>query len=155
MCCLVHCAADSEFSANLDASLRDQYVSGIWNEACQRRLSSENDLTFAKALERQPTEANIRMESKPSGAASIHNVKLQGARNCDRCKGKNHNANECHLKDTKGQILKEGHADSGYNLNHRCGYPQRLVRQWIAGTTIPTNAAPKTGVNVCSLTTCE
>lgn len=41
------------------------------------------------------------MESKTAGAASVHKVKLMGARNCYRCKGRNHNANECHFKDTK------------------------------------------------------
>lgn len=45
--CAVHC----EFGASLDEALRDRLVSGIRNEACQRRLLSEANLTFARAFE--------------------------------------------------------------------------------------------------------
>uniref|UniRef100_A0A674N658 Uncharacterized protein n=1 Tax=Takifugu rubripes TaxID=31033 RepID=A0A674N658_TAKRU len=48
---LKQCAANCEFGTNLDASLRDRFVSGMRIEACTRRLLSENDLTFAKACE--------------------------------------------------------------------------------------------------------
>lgn len=105
---LKQCAANCEFSANLDTSLRDRFVSGIRNEACQRRLLSENDLTFAKAFEitlnMETADRDARQlrgaESETVRAASVHKVKLQGARNCYRCKGKNH-SNECHFKETK------------------------------------------------------
>uniref|UniRef100_A0A674N093 Retrotransposon gag domain-containing protein n=1 Tax=Takifugu rubripes TaxID=31033 RepID=A0A674N093_TAKRU len=52
---LKQCAANCEFGANLDASLRDWFVSGMQNEACQRRLLSKNDLTFAKACDNMET----------------------------------------------------------------------------------------------------
>lgn len=57
------------------------------------------------------------MKSETVRAASIHKVKLQGAKNCYRCKGKNNNANKCHFKKTKchncgklGQIKKADHS---------------------------------------------
>ena len=74
---------------NLDASLRDRFVSRIRNEACQRRLLSGNDLTFAKAYEialnMETADRDARqlrgIESETGGAASVHKVKLQRARN--------------------------------------------------------------------------
>lgn len=115
---LKQCAANCEFGTNLDASLRDWYVGGIRNEACQLRLLSENDLTFAKAFEialnMETADRDARqlrgMESETGGAASVHEVKLQRSRNCYRCNGKNHNANECHFKETKcNNCGKVGH----------------------------------------------
>lgn len=38
---LKQCAANCEFGTNLDASLRDPFVSAIRNEVCQHRLLSE------------------------------------------------------------------------------------------------------------------
>ena len=106
---LKQCAANCDFGASLDSSLRDRFVSGIRNEACQRRLLSENDLTFAKAFEialnMETADRDARqlrgMESENIGAASVHKVRIQGTKNCYRCKGKNHHANECHFKETK------------------------------------------------------
>ncbi|CAM4513401.1 unnamed protein product [Leuciscus chuanchicus] len=48
---LKQCAVSCEFGATLDEALRDRFVSGIRNEACQRRLLSESNLTFARAFE--------------------------------------------------------------------------------------------------------
>ncbi len=107
---LKQCAANCEFGANLDAALRDRFVSGIKNESCQRRLFSENDLTFAKAFEialnMETADRDARqlrgIENERAGAASVHKVDMQrGKRNCYRCKGKNHQANECHFKEAK------------------------------------------------------
>lgn len=122
---LKQCAANCDFGANLDGSLLDWFVSGIRKEACHRRLLSENDLRFAKAFEialnMETADRDARqlrgMESETGAAASIHKVKLQGARNYYRCKGKNHNANECCFKETKchnceniGHIKKACHS---------------------------------------------
>ncbi|TWW73460.1 hypothetical protein D4764_15G0008540 [Takifugu flavidus] len=111
---LKQCAANCEFGANLDASLRDWFVSGMQNEACQRRLLSKNDLTFAKACDNMETadreQRQLRgMKSETAGAASasVHKVKLQGARSCYKRKGKkNHHANDCHFKETKCIIVE-------------------------------------------------
>lgn len=48
---LKQCASKCNFGASLDESLRDRFVCGIRSEACQRRLLSEDTLTFAWALE--------------------------------------------------------------------------------------------------------
>lgn len=89
-------AINCEFGTNLDSSLRDHFVSGIRNEACQRRLLSENNLAFAKAseiaLNMETADRNARqlrgMDSESSRAASVHKVKLKGTKACYRCKGK-------------------------------------------------------------------
>ncbi len=44
-------AVSCEFRATLDEALFDRFVSGIRNEACQRRLLSESNLMFAHAFE--------------------------------------------------------------------------------------------------------
>lgn len=93
---LKQCATNCEFGTKLDTSLRDRFVSGIRNKACQRRLLSENDLMFAKVFEIAPNmetadrdACQLRgMESETGGAASFHEVKLQRARNCYRCNRK-------------------------------------------------------------------
>ncbi|KAJ8333797.1 hypothetical protein SKAU_G00411160 [Synaphobranchus kaupii] len=83
---LKQCAANCEFVANLDASLRDRFVGGIRNEACQRRLLSENDLTFAKAFEiavnMETAERDARQlkgEGDNVGAASVHMLSTEWA----------------------------------------------------------------------------
>ncbi|XP_056332199.1 uncharacterized protein zgc:165409 [Danio aesculapii] len=48
---LRQCAAKCDFGANLDDALRDRFVNGLQNEACQKRLLSEDALTFARAVE--------------------------------------------------------------------------------------------------------
>lgn len=71
-------------------------------------------------------------ESETVGAASVHKVKLQGARNCYRCKGKNHDANECHFKETKchncgkiGHIKKACRAKARSECTKARGYGQQ------------------------------
>lgn len=106
---LKQCAPNCEFGVNLDSSLRDRFVSEVRNEACQRRLLSENDLTFAKAFEislnMETTDRDVRqlrgMENDSGRAASFQQVIKQGNKNCFTCKLKNHNASECHFKETK------------------------------------------------------
>ncbi len=44
-------AVSCEFGATLDETLCDRFVSVIHNKACQRRLLSESNLTFARAFE--------------------------------------------------------------------------------------------------------
>lgn len=60
---LKQCAVSCEFGATLDEASRDRFVSGIRNEACQRRLLSESNLTFARAF-----EIALSMESKEQRA---------------------------------------------------------------------------------------
>lgn len=101
--------ATCEFEAYLDSSLQGQFISEIRNEVCQRSLLLDIDLTFAKAcqiaLNMETADRNARqlreLGSETNGATSVHKVKLQGTRNCYRWNDKEHNANECHFKDTK------------------------------------------------------
>uniref|UniRef100_A0AAV2L3S7 Retrotransposon gag domain-containing protein n=1 Tax=Knipowitschia caucasica TaxID=637954 RepID=A0AAV2L3S7_KNICA len=44
-------AAKCDFGDRLDEALRDGFVSGVSSEACQRKLLSEDRLTFARAVE--------------------------------------------------------------------------------------------------------
>ncbi|KAM9727084.1 uncharacterized protein ACNS7B_017795 isoform 3-T5 [Menidia menidia] len=73
-------AANCDFGASLDSALRDRFVSGIKNEACQRRLLSEDRLTFAKAFEialnMETADRDTRQlrgaEGEWSSEASVH-----------------------------------------------------------------------------------
>ncbi|XP_027869143.1 uncharacterized protein K02A2.6-like [Xiphophorus couchianus] len=102
-------AANCDFGASLDSALRDRFVSGIKNEACQRRLLSEDRLTFAKAFEialtMETADRDTRQlrgaEGEWTSEANIHKVRPVKTNMCYRCKGKNHNAHECHFKETK------------------------------------------------------
>lgn len=96
----VHC----EFGPSLDDALRDRFVSGIRGEACQRRLLSENNLTFARAVEiavsmETADKDTQQLRRTDESATSVHKVQENSSpRNkCYRCTGKSHNANECHL----------------------------------------------------------
>uniref|UniRef100_A0AAQ4RHD4 Retrotransposon gag domain-containing protein n=1 Tax=Gasterosteus aculeatus aculeatus TaxID=481459 RepID=A0AAQ4RHD4_GASAC len=44
-------AAKCDFGDRLDEALRDGFVGGVSSEACQRKLLSEDRLTFARAVE--------------------------------------------------------------------------------------------------------
>jgi len=102
-------AANCEFGASLDAALRDRFVSGIKNETCQRRLLSEDNLTFARAFEialnMETTDRDTQQlrgaEGELVGTEAIHKVRPDKTKMCYRCKWKNHTANECHFKETK------------------------------------------------------
>lgn len=102
-----------EFGATLDEALRDRFVSGIRNEACQRRLLSESNLTFARAFEialsmetaEKDTQQLRGYDSRPG---EVHKVDARAARNsdqrgktCYRCHGKDHSPQVCHFKEAK------------------------------------------------------
>lgn len=48
---LKHLSIHCEFGPHLDEALRDRFVSGLRVEAIQRKLLTEQKLTFAKACE--------------------------------------------------------------------------------------------------------
>lgn len=48
---LAEYAAKCDFGASFEDALRDRFVNGLQNEACQKRLLSEDALTFARAVE--------------------------------------------------------------------------------------------------------
>ena len=126
-----HC----EFGDFLDSALRDQLVLGLRNEAVQKRLLSEKDLTLKKA-----TDISIAMEiankdvlemgttTKSSGAAGVHkvksnfvnksyqkseSVKSSASSRCWRCTRTNHGPDECFYKNSKCHACgKTGHIQS-------------------------------------------
>lgn len=102
--CAVHC----QFGATLDEALRDRFVSGIRNEACQRRLLSEANLTFARAFEialnMETAERDTQqLRGQDSRAEPVHKVEARSfnakGRKCYRCNGKNHTLDVCHFKE--------------------------------------------------------
>ncbi|XP_023204972.1 uncharacterized protein K02A2.6-like [Xiphophorus maculatus] len=103
---LKHQAANCDFGASLDSALRDRFVSGIKNEACQRRLLSEDRLTFAKAFEialnMETADRDTRQlrgaEGEWTSEANIHKIKYVG-------EPKHLSLNE--LLDTYSDVFKE------------------------------------------------
>lgn len=107
---LKQCAVSCEFGATLDEALRDRFVSGIRNEACQRRLLSESNLTFARAFEialsMETAEKDTQqLRGHDSHSSVVHKVEVrpfsQREKKCYRCHGKNHSAQVCHFKDAR------------------------------------------------------
>lgn len=105
-------ASNCDFGDRLDEALRDGFVSGINNDACQRKLLSEDGLTFARALEiamnMETAHRDVQLLRKGDGAsASVHKVNEKqrhspsAHKDCYRCKGKNHGASDCYFKDSK------------------------------------------------------
>lgn len=94
---LKQCAMHCQFGATLDDALRDRFVSGIRNEACQRKLLSEANLTFVKAFElavSMETAAKDaeQLQRPDAGAEAVHKVETRPfnstGRKCYRCHGK-------------------------------------------------------------------
>ncbi|KAL1255447.1 hypothetical protein QQF64_013508 [Cirrhinus molitorella] len=107
---LKQCAVSCEFGATLDEALHDRFVSGIRNEACQRRLLSESNLTFARAFEialsMETAEKDTQqLRGHDSHLGVVHSVSVQTpsqrGMKCYRCHGKNHSAQVCYFKDAK------------------------------------------------------
>lgn len=107
---LKQCAMHCQFGATLDDALRDRFVSGIRNEACQRKLLSEANLTFVKAFElavSMETAAKDaeQLQRPDAGAEAVHKVETRPfnstGRKCYRCHGKNHSSEMCYFKDAK------------------------------------------------------
>lgn len=99
-----------DFGASLNEFLRDGFVSRIQSEACQRRLLSEDTLTFARALEialsmETADRDTQQLRKTEDSAASVHKVNEKTVYNQKqlyyRCKGKNHTAEECYFKNSK------------------------------------------------------
>ena len=98
----IHC----EFRAHLDEALRDRLVCGLSSEATQKRLLTEPDLTFAKAVEiatsMEEAAKNARtLQSSGTTARDVNKVG-QGPRDisdrCYRCGKPGHRAVHCPMK---------------------------------------------------------
>ena len=106
-------AARCDFGDRLDEALRDGFVSGIRDEACQRKLLSTDELTFARAqeialnMEAAHRDTRQLRQSETPSTSSVHKVNerqepSQSAQTaCYRCKGMNHSPSECYFKTAK------------------------------------------------------
>eukprot|EP00731_Ephydatia_muelleri_P025536 Em0017g619a len=103
-------AAHCEFGQFLDEALRDRLVCGLRNDAIQKRLLSEADVTLAKAVqiassmesaEKQSLQLNV---TKPG---AICQVRVS----CNRCNSTDHSVRECRIKDSVVcfRCKKKGH----------------------------------------------
>ena len=112
----IHC----NFGERLEEELRDQMVCGLRNEALQRRLLTELDLTYAKTIEIcRASELAEKNATTLRQVSEVHTVsqhpptpRNQTRDCCYRCGGK-HSASSCRFKDA---------------ICHFCKKPGHLVR---------------------------
>ena len=109
----VHC----NFGESLEEALRDRFVCGLRHEAIQRRLLSEADLSYAKAMEiaraMEAADKNSKAFKTPEPAIrkfSSHAPKPRERQSCYRCGRANHTAADCKFKDAECHACgKTGH----------------------------------------------
>ena len=110
-------ATHCEFGATLEDTLRDRFVCGLRHEPIQRRLLSEKDLTYAKAMEvaRAMEAANTNAKSFKTAEPAIRLFSSQpqqrDSRNpCYRCGRTSHSPSDCKFKEvTCNHCGKKGH----------------------------------------------
>ena len=95
----LHC----KYGDHLDDALRDQFVCGIRNDAIQKRLLSEPDLTLIKAMQiAQGMEAADQTAKALKGTeAVVQKVTSSKPSLCYRCGRTNHTSSDCKFKDAK------------------------------------------------------
>ena len=110
----IHC----KFETYLEEALRDRFVCGLCNEAMQRRLLAETDLTLTKAMElTQSMEAadhNSRAfkatEPTIKKISSRQPQRTRPQQPCCRCRKSGHKAPDCGFKDADCHACgKKGH----------------------------------------------
>ncbi|XP_041961667.1 uncharacterized protein K02A2.6-like [Alosa sapidissima] len=116
-------AQDCNYGNKLQQMLRDRLVCGINDERIQRRLLSETELTFDKALSIAVAveTANKNAQDLKNPSASVKFIKTkkgtqessafkESGNECYRCKGTRHNAANCKFKQEKCHACgKVGH----------------------------------------------
>ena len=119
-----HCHFEAT-TDNLEEVLRDCFVCGLRNESTRKRLLTEKDLTFLKALEiakSLETAAKDAQQLKGSEqAGTVHNVASWSPRKeaCYRCGKTNHKASDCKFKEAVCYNCgKRGHLMGGAS-NHK------------------------------------
>ena len=96
----IHC----KFGAHLDEALRDRLVCGLNSEAAQKRLLTEPDLTFAKAVEITTSleeAAKNACTLQSSGSRDVNKVShgpREAIAGCCRCGKLGHRAAQCPMK---------------------------------------------------------
>lgn len=104
-----HC----DFGAYLQDALRDRLVCGLNSESIQKRLLTEKDLTYHKAVELAVSMETVARESQQLSSSQKVNavsLSLPPGRKCTRCGRVNHKEQECFYKDqTCHNCGKRGH----------------------------------------------
>ncbi|XP_025758532.1 uncharacterized protein K02A2.6-like [Oreochromis niloticus] len=100
-----------EFGAYLEDALRDRFVCGLKCETVQKRLLTEKDLTFRKAVDYAVSaETATREVQQLSGSLKVNAVLSQKGDKCRRCGKMNHTDDDCWYKDRDcHQCGRKGH----------------------------------------------
>ena len=127
----IHC----QFRGYLDEALRDRLVCGLRNEAIQRKLLTEADLTVARAL-----ELSLGMEAAEKNAKSLKvaepAVNRITTRPCYRCGKASHTQQDCRFREADCHNCgKKGHiasvcrsAKKNFTANARQSQQKRFNR---------------------------
>lgn len=107
-------ASQCNFNSFLEEALRDRFVCGITNKAIQRKLLTEDNLTFSKSVELAVSLelASSEIKSFHSESAEVNKVVQRnvGERRCNCCGGSNHVWFNCKFKTYKCNVCnKIGH----------------------------------------------
>ena len=111
-------ATHCNFGTTLDDALRDRFVCGLRHESIQRRLLSEKELTYAKAMEisraMEAADANAKSFKEAGPAirtlASKPNQSRDARSPCYRCGRTSHLPADCKFKQaTCNHCGKKGH----------------------------------------------
>ena len=99
-------AATCAFKEFLQKALRDRFVCGIANEAIQRRLLMESDLTLTKVVEMAQSMEAAAQDAKEIQSKDATNVQAVAPQRrpqlaCHRCLGSGHAAEACRFKKTR------------------------------------------------------
>lgn len=143
-------AQDCNYGATLDQMLRDRLVCGIEDDRIQRRLLSETNLTFETAFNiavaAEAASKHVQDLQNKSSGQTCNSVRFKArkvdpikkgeteeqidTRDCYRCGGKKHSANECRFKREKCYVCdKIGHiARACRNKNKQRGKPATRKR---------------------------
>ena len=120
-----HC----EFGAYLEDALRDRFVCGLKTETVQKRLLTEKDLTFQKAVDYAVSaETATRDVQQLSSSLKVHAISANKRDQCRRCGKMNHTDEDCWYKDRDCyQCGRKGHT------KHMCKCKARSSqdREWI------------------------
>ncbi|XP_060799470.1 uncharacterized protein K02A2.6-like [Neoarius graeffei] len=101
-----HC----EFGAYLEDALRDRFVCGLKCEAVQKRLLTEDKLTFKRAVEVAVSAETAAHDVQQLSSSLKVNAVFSQSEKCRRCGKANHNDDNCWYKDREcHQCGRKGH----------------------------------------------
>ncbi|XP_053400584.1 uncharacterized protein K02A2.6-like [Mercenaria mercenaria] len=132
-----HC----KFGGNLNDSLRDRFVCGLKTESIQKRLLSEKDLTYEKAIElatamecaqkdvkelHGATQSLNKLTLRKKQIAKTQPQALKSESPCYRCNRTNHKPDQCRFKDaTCNKCGRKGHISPACNQQQRPSQQQK------------------------------